>query len=680
MRTTGSESIFFFKWLFLLATSLVVSSFSVSAWAQQQPIYKIAIESDDIVSRTIFDHVGDTLDLSIRYVYYPSFSAVLDAIASSEADFAANVTYTPARAERFDYSSPTNIEYTYLFSLTPIQFAQVNTVGIPAGTIYGDLLKKSYPDIDQLTYYGTQEAKNLLRLGRVDAVVDAINQLKPMLSDGFDAELLNDDLSIRPVSLIVPKGQHTELLRQVEQVAKSADVQKALREQVQQYQFDLLQQSLRDDITRASIDTQSPLLVKLENLAPFNHYQANGDIVGITADVVMQSCDILQLTCQVLSTAEESWQSMYDDFKNGKIDLLGPLTVSQERQAFTNFVTPHYFPEAIMVKRKGYKHGVYNNVSELIVERIGVVRGDFFDELLSYLLPQKALHYFRNADDMVNALIKDQIDYIPLDRANYNFMMRKDDSLPIENDEEIGPFYRSDIALGLAMNDRGKALAPFFERALSMIDMQSIINRYDKQPNWRSTFDLQQEFSKRVTTSLIILFIVAVVTALYLNHIAKVDNLTGIYNRRALMRRFSKGIPEDNMLIYLDIDKFKRINDTYGHSFGDEVLKRVANQIRQDWLGHAYRIGGDEFVLIGRHNVNGLDTMLQSLGLLSLEHESGEIEISVSIGVVNVEEHKSSLDEVMVKADSLMYRMKRTSQTTKQTPLNEISERPLNNS
>ncbi|MGR5542807.1 GGDEF domain-containing protein, partial [Vibrio campbellii] len=66
-----------------------------------------------------------------------------------------------------------------------------------------------------------------------------------------------------------------------------------------------------------------------------------------------------------------------------------------------------------------------------------------------------------------------------------------------------------------------------------MIDMQSIINRYDKQPNWRSTFDLQQEFSKRVTTSLIILFIVAVVTALYLNHIAKVDNLTGIYNRRA---------------------------------------------------------------------------------------------------------------------------------------------------
>ncbi|MDR9827942.1 GGDEF domain-containing protein [Vibrio sp. FNV 38] len=646
------------KWFFLL---LYCISTNVIA---QPPTYKVAIESDDIVSRTIFDSVGQHLNLSIDYVYYPSFSAVLSAVERGDADFAANVTYTPERAKRFDYSSPTNIEYTYLYSLSQIQFDQVKTIGIPAGTIYGELIESNYPEIDQLIYFGTQEAKNLLTLGRVDAVVDAINQLKPMLSDGIQAQLLNDKLSIRPVSIIVPSGEHRDLLGKIETFVQSGSLQKTLREQVQRYQFALLQDALRDEIRNSPIDLTQPLRIKLQDLAPFSHYQLNGEIVGITVDILKKSCAILQLNCQIESQANESWDSMYDEFKQGQIDILGPLTLSEERKAFTHFVDAHYFPEAVMVKRKGYKHNIYNHVSELIVERIGVVKGDFFADLLAYLLPQKTLYPYRDVSELINALVNEEIDFIALDRANYNHIMRTNNSLPIEIDDVIGPFYRSNIAIGLVHNERGKQLAPFFDRALAMIDRQAIIQQYDQQPNWRSTFDLQQQYSQRVTTSLIVLFSIAVTIALYLNHVSKVDNLTGIYNRRALMRRFSNGIPKENTLIYIDIDHFKQINDTYGHAVGDEVLKRVANSIRKDWRGHSYRIGGDEFVLIGKESASRLEFVIGNLTSLKLVHDGKELSISVSIGAVAVDKQHSSLDEIMAKADVLMYRMKREGRVT----------------
>ncbi len=134
------------------------------------------------------------------------------AIETGNADFAANITYTDLRAQRFDFSRPTNIEYTYLYSYGGLRLPELRLVGIPKGTTYGTLLKEHYPYIQQVEYEGHLEALTLLESGRVDGVVDAINQLKPMLLKGLDVQLLNDQLPIQPVSIVTPKGKHSALL------------------------------------------------------------------------------------------------------------------------------------------------------------------------------------------------------------------------------------------------------------------------------------------------------------------------------------------------------------------------------------------------------------------------------------------------------------------------------------
>lgn len=92
----------------------------------------------------------------------------------------------------------------------------------------------------------------------------------------------------------------------------------------------------------------------------------------------------------------------------------------------------------------------------------------------------------------------------------------------------------------------------------------------------------------------------------YLETLAYTDSLTGLYNRRAFVRTIARYEDEyernriDFSLLFIDINGFKKYNDTYGHSFGDEVLRRVAACIRRvtGYTGVACRIGGDEFVII----------------------------------------------------------------------------------
>ncbi len=168
---------------------LVFACFLLSLSLKAEPVtpsyYKVATEADDVVTRVLFDAVAENFDVSIQYVNYSSFDAILDSVATGESDFAANITYTDERAARFSYSRPTNIEYTYLYGVSDTSLKDTAVVGVPQDTIYQDLIKQNYPEVIQVPYQGYEEALTLLRANRVDGVVDAINQLKPMLLEAL---------------------------------------------------------------------------------------------------------------------------------------------------------------------------------------------------------------------------------------------------------------------------------------------------------------------------------------------------------------------------------------------------------------------------------------------------------------------------------------------------------------
>ena len=123
----------------------------------------------------------------------------------------------------------------------------------------------------------------------------------------------------------------------------------------------------------------------------------------------------------------------------------------------------------------------------------------------------------------------------------------------------------------------------------------------------------------------------------------------------------------DLTLILLDLNKFKPINDTYGHDAGDAVLKAfgkiLAENIRK--TDKCYRIGGDEFILLLPHtkvqNCLIVIEKLQSLFITTpIKHKENEFIISTSYGIAQYDIDGISVEDLLEKADKRMYEYKKS--------------------
>ncbi len=154
---------------------------------------------------------------------------------------------------------------------------------------------------------------------------------------------------------------------------------------------------------------------------------------------------------------------------------------------------------------------------------------------------------------------------------------------------------------------------------------------------------------------------------------ANIDYLTNTFNRRSFERALKevfeeyreKGTPFS--LVIIDLDGFKKINDLYGHSAGDIVLKRVAYLLRQSLRAKDIlaRWGGDEFaVLMPRtkkdHAAIVAERLKRALECIDIVIEGNKVQLSFSYGVVESEDRFSSLEEMIKEADELMYKHKRS--------------------
>ena len=157
-----------------------------------------------------------------------------------------------------------------------------------------------------------------------------------------------------------------------------------------------------------------------------------------------------------------------------------------------------------------------------------------------------------------------------------------------------------------------------------------------------------------------------------LNEIALYDYLTGLPNRYLLNERTQQAIAiskraESNVAVcYIDVDRFKEVNDTLGHDAGDKVLKeitsRIKNNIRE--VDSLLRIGGDEFVLI-LTNINHRDYVATLLARIfqtvnkPIAIGANLADVSLSIGVAIYPLHSTSASELLSYADNAMYEAKK---------------------
>jgi len=153
------------------------------------------------------------------------------------------------------------------------------------------------------------------------------------------------------------------------------------------------------------------------------------------------------------------------------------------------------------------------------------------------------------------------------------------------------------------------------------------------------------------------------------------DTLSGLPNKRSLIEALARFTEENKRaaaaLLFLDLDNFKYINDTMGHSIGDQLLAAFGERIaglarpRQDH----YRFGGDEYVVFLRDIATKQDVLDLAERMLQALKEPFSLQgsllhVSVSIGIACYPENGTTADELLQKADVAMYRAKQTGKGT----------------
>lgn len=149
------------------------------------------------------------------------------------------------------------------------------------------------------------------------------------------------------------------------------------------------------------------------------------------------------------------------------------------------------------------------------------------------------------------------------------------------------------------------------------------------------------------------------------------DELTGLYNRRGFFTvaeqqlKMAQRLNRETLLISVDVDELKKINDILGHKEGDSALISTANILRQTFRQSDViaRIGGDEFVILQmEQNDTDSDKVTARLEKnIEIHNKKRNLDnkLSISIGTISFEpKDKYSIEELLVKADKSMYKHK----------------------
>ncbi|MBI1181372.1 MAG: diguanylate cyclase [Alphaproteobacteria bacterium] len=244
------------------------------------------------------------------------------------------------------------------------------------------------------------------------------------------------------------------------------------------------------------------------------------------------------------------------------------------------------------------------------------------------------------------------------------------------------------VARGVAASEPG---APGFADAVQTLQqdaegtlnagLEHLVEVYDRA----STIELQRLHRMQKSLIILVFLTLALEAAIIfqpmvrrivaytaeLLHLATTDSLTGLLNRRTFMERGFAQVRDarrqgrTSSLLVIDADGFKRINDTFGHAAGDQVLKSMAGALgrrvrKSDILG---RVGGEEFALVlpdlridaARQMAERLRAEVESL---RVESEMGMVTITISIGISIIRFDEDDLHPALARADKALYAAK----------------------
>ncbi len=398
---------------------------------------------------------------------------------------------------------------------------------------------------------------------------------------------------------------------------------------------------------------------------PFEGFN-NGKYIGIVADYFDLIKTKANLNIEVYPT--KNWEDSLFSIKNRKCDIIGSALPTVNRLKYMNF-TDAYMKSPIVLITTIEKPFI-DNIEDIKHKKIGVIRGYATIEILKNKYPDINIIEVDNTVDGLKKVERGQlfgyIDNLSVSGSNIqrNFYNVLKVSARLNIDDDFTIASRNDEPL---LND-------IFQKIITSIDSFEIREILNRWITVKESVKVDYIFLWKIFSAIFVVFLLFSIYSYQLKtnnkklkELSRKDILTGVGNRLKLnevleeVHHYNKRYKTECGIILLDIDDFKHVNDTYGHLFGDEILKKFAQillkNIRQtDKLG---RWGGEEFLIVCQ-KINEQDLINVAEGLRkNIENDIflKEKNITASFGLSMFDRFKN-IEQVIDVADKNLYKAK----------------------
>ncbi|WP_202751366.1 EAL domain-containing protein [Clostridium rhizosphaerae] len=402
-----------------------------------------------------------------------------------------------------------------------------------------------------------------------------------------------------------------------------------------------------------------------------------------------------------LSISTDSWDKIYERLKAGEIDTTGLMVVNDERKKdilFSNTVLDTYIS---IYTRNGFNRVTLNDLSKYSV---GVGKAQYSENILRNNLKLTNYIQYDNISQAVDALAKGQIDVLFENQEVVNYYITTKD---LKNDiiQQVGDLFPQQVCYGV--NKADPELVDYINKRLEDLHRSGAYEElYQKYFFYHSKIYKQNQKEKYVALGIIliiILLILHIVAQRYIRSLRKkvitertqyenmlkekyeelkmyqeqlhynayYDSLTGLPNRLYLYENTASIINttinngHKGALLFIDVDNFKLINDTFGHNTGDVLLQNTAERLAKicPEENNLIRLGGDEFIIVltnidSKNNVEIIGKSL--IDTFNDPFKIDEIVVSstLSIGICMFPKDGDNLGVLLRNADTAMYKAK----------------------
>ena len=446
------------------------------------------------------------------------------------------------------------------------------------------------------------------------------------------------------------------------------------------YQRDI--RNYRCEFTRDELDylaTAPEITVTCDpSNAPIEGYNENTQTAsGIAADVLDLVSQYTGLHFRYIKS--DSFSDALSKLQSHEVDMLTALAhdYSWSEQNHALLTTP-YLKSSIVVVRNSKPQSHARNIVAL-PRSFNLTNSVLYNPEYD----TEDVVYYDTIEECFQAVLSGSADCTYADNYNANYLLsqvkyRNLSSTTLTAMTEDASFGLSDQCDPRLLSIINKGLACISSEQLDSIVLQNC--SYKEDPSFLTLVYAYPRISIPIILA-VSMTLLSLLLGILLIHsrktkeirvMSETDALTGLYNRRAAEDHITRQMQEDGRnpdcvrpLISIDLDKFKQVNDTYGHLEGDALLIAVADTIKtsvrnSDIVG---RIGGDEFIVYLGNVTDKKDaeavadklcTAIRSLSTLKPEWS----EISASIGISFADRAEIEMEELYIAADKAMYSSK----------------------